>query len=329
MQFTDSRIEFLLKDKDLQNPKSFEDLGYMFFGPLLFNFFEWLKPSLTDCDLVLFNSREGYFLIQIYELFKEKYNLPKYEYFKTSRKISSIASIFDKNDIYKTFELHRYSGKLSHLLENRFGIKVKVNNDYNIDTLHKIPNIDEYVEQILKNSGRARAEYEKYVKNIIGNSTNIIMVDSGYQGTTQCNIQKAFDINCKGRYITYKGNSNLTDAKGFCDFHKGYFKNNIIFFESVFTDKVGTYIDIIDGKFQNENIEIKFFDEKQNIVNGIKQFVMECFNYNTDDVISYEYSDYIFNLMCKKDYIKNDKLFDIFTHDNYYVRNVIKKIERK
>lgn len=329
MQFTDNRIEFLLKDKDLQNPKSFEDLGYMFFGPLLFNFFEWLKPSLTDCDLVLFNSREGYFLIQIYELFKEKYNLPKYEYFKTSRKISSVASIFDKNDIYKTFELHRYSGKLSHLLENRFGIKVKVNNDYNIDTLQKIPNIDEYVEQILKNSGRARVEYEKYVKNIIGNSTNIVMVDSGYQGTTQYNIEKTFDINCKGRYITYKGNLDIKDAKGFCDFHKGYFKDNIVFFESVFTDKVGTYIDIIDGKFQNENIEIKFFDEKQNIVNGIKQFVIECFNYNTDDVISYEYSDYIFNLMCKKDYIKNDKLFDIFTHDNYYVRNVIKKIERK
>lgn len=329
MQFTDSRIEFLLKDKDLQNPKSFEDLGYMFFGPLLFNFFEWLKPSLTDCDLVLFNSREGYFLIQIYELFKEKYNLPKYEYFKTSRKISSVASIFDKNDIYKTFELHRYSGKLSHLLENRFGIKVKVDNDYNIDTLQKIPNIDKYMEQILKNSGRARVEYEKYVKNIIGNSTNIVMVDSGYQGTTQYNIEKTFDINCKGRYITYKGNLDIKDAKGFCDFHKGYFKDNIVFFESVFTDKVGTYIDIIDGKFQNENIEIKFFDEKQNIVNGIKQFVIECFNYNTDDVISYEYSDYIFNLMCKKDYIKNDKLFDIFTHDNYYVKNVIKKIERK
>ena len=34
------------------------------------------------------------------------------------------------------------------------------------------------------------------------------------------------------------------------------------------------------------------------------------------------------NLMCKKDYIKNDSLFDIFFHDNYYSRDSIKKLDR-
>ena len=33
--------------------------------------------------------------------------------------------------------------------------------------------------------------------------------------------------------------------------------------------------------------------------------------------------------MCKENYIKNEKLFDIFFHDNYYVRDNIKKIERQ
>jgi hypothetical protein len=36
-----------------------------------------------------------------------------------------------------------------------------------------------------------------------------------------------------------------------------------------------------------------------------------------------------FNLMCKKGFIKNEKLFDIFLHDNYYVRNCVKKINRR
>ena len=45
--------------------------------------------------------------------------------------------------------------------------------------------------------------------------------------------------------------------------------------------------------------------------------------------VSYEYADYIFDLMCTKDYVKNEKLFDIFFHDNYYVRDSIKKVVRQ
>ena len=103
MKSIDHYTKLLLKDKDLQNPNSFEELGYIFFGPLLFNFFIWLKFEVKGSDLILFNSREGYFLKDIYELFKIKYNLPMGVYFKTSRKISSIASLFTKEDIYKTF----------------------------------------------------------------------------------------------------------------------------------------------------------------------------------------------------------------------------------
>ena len=52
------------------------------------------------------------------------------------------------------------------------------------------------------------------------------------------------------------------------------------------------------------------------------------FDISTSDVL-YVYSDMIFHLMCKKNYIKNGKLFDIFFHDNYYVRDNIKKVVRQ
>ena len=324
----DKHIKLLLDKKDLENPTSFEELGYIFLGPLLFNFFIWLKEEMSETDLVLFNSREGYFLEKIYKIFQTKYNLPKSVYFKTSRKISSISSFFTKDDVYDTFKLHRYSGTISNLLNDRFGI-TGIIDDTIVDTNNSIPDVEKYIDKILESAKKTRLEYEVYIKNIIHNSKNIMMVDSGFQGMTQYNIQKTFGINLKGRYITYKGNIPLKNTKGFCDFYKANFKDNIIFFESIFTDKIGTYINIIDGKFVNENIEILFFDKKEKIIEGIKSFIDDMFEFDINsNETQYEYSEYIFNLMCKKDYIKNDSLFDIFFHDNYYSRDSIKKLDR-
>jgi hypothetical protein len=330
MNSIDYYIKLLLKDKDLENPNSFEELGYMYFGPLLFNFFIWLKSEIKDDELLLFNSREGYFLKEIYEIFKNKYNLPEGVYFKTSRKISTIASIFDESDVYKTFELHRYSGKISNLLNDRFGVNCDEN--YDVDSLKEIPNLDKYIDDILNNANRVRNDYDKYIKKIIGNKTKVVMIDSGYQGTTQYNIQKAFGLELKGRYINYKGNKNLSDVKGLYDFYKTNFQKNIIFFESVFTDKVGSYINIIGDTFINEKTDLnnQYFKEKTEIINGIKKFIIDILQTDFDEtIVSYEYADTIFNLMCVKDYIKNEKLFDIFFHDNYYVRDSVKKIVRQ
>ena len=158
----DKHIKLLLDNKDLENPTSFEELGYMFLGPMVFNFFIWLKNEIQNCDKVLFNSREGYFLQKIYEMFENKYNLPTSVYFKTSRKLAALSSFETKQDVYKTFELHRFSGKLSNLLENRFGIKLEIENDEMIDTSIQIPNLDEYIDMILLEAKNTKKEYYKY-----------------------------------------------------------------------------------------------------------------------------------------------------------------------
>jgi hypothetical protein len=315
-----------------KNPQSLEELGYIFFGPLVFNYFFWLKDEIEDGDLVLFNSRDGYFLNQIYQHFKVKYNLPNSVYFKTSRKLSSLSSFDSENDIYQSFNLHRYNGLLSNLLKYRFGLDYTNVNDIKIDTLDKVPDLSLYISDILEKSKELRIQYKKYIETTIGKSKNVYMVDSGYQGTTQYYLQKTFDLDLKGRYMTYKGNIDLKNTKGFYDFEKCNFKNNIIFFESVFTDRVGTYIDIVDGEFINEDAtqNQKYFSDKIKIVNGIKNFVKDMLSTNIVEYdISQETPDNIFNLMCTKDYIKNELLFESFFHDNNYVRNNVKKIERK
>lgn len=305
---------------------SLEELGYTYFGPLLFNYFDWLKTEIGDSDKILFNSREGFFLQEIYELFKEKYDLPPSVYFKTSRTLSTIVSIFTTADIFRTFDLHRYNGKLSNLLKDRFGITPHIENDVMVDSNEMLPNLDLYLKQILQKSKMTRDEYGKYIKKIIGNSKNILMVDTGYQGTTQYNIEKTYGLKFKGRYITYKGNPLLEDVKGFYDFYTYKLKDNIIFLESVFTDKVGTYIDILNGEFITEQASEnqKYFNDKIEIVNGIKKFILDMFNSN--QIVSKTNADYMFDLMCTKDYIKNQSLFDSFFHDNQYTRDIVKKI---
>ena len=321
----------LLKDKDFGNPNSLEELGYIFFGPLVFNYLFWLKDEVKDGDVILFNSREGYFLNEIYQLFKEKYNLPTSVYFKTSRKLASLSSYVSEEDIYESFNLHRYEGNLSELLKHRFGLTTSVKNDIQINTKYELPDLSFYIPDILKKSESVRTEYGNYIYKTIAGYSNLYMIDSGYQGTTQYYLQKTFNLDLKGRYMTYKGNIDLKNTKGFYDFKKCYFKNNIIFFESVFTDKVGTYIDIIDGQFINEdNSENqKHFNDKVNIVNGIKQFVIDMISFQIEEYeIPQHFSDDLFNLMCMKSGIKNEGLFNSFYHDNYYVRNNIKKIYR-
>lgn len=314
----------------VKNPESLEELGYIFFGPLVFNYFNWLKDEVKDGDLILFNSREGYFLNQLYQEFKIKYNLPNSIYFKTSRKLASLSSFVSEDDIYESFNLHRYQGTLSELLKDRFQINYIIENDIQIDTSNRLPNLNLCVPDILGKSKVLRDSYRKYINNTIGECKNVYMVDSGYQGTTQYYLQKTFDLDLRGRYITYKGNCYLKNTKGFYDFEKCNFKNNIIFFESVFTDKVGTYIDVINDEFINETDteNQKYFSDKIKIVDGIKNFVKDMLNDGIQCSISSEVSDNIFNSMCTKDYIKNEVLFESFFHDNNYVGNSVKKIYR-
>jgi hypothetical protein len=328
----DKHTKLLLDKKDLQNPNSFKELGYMFIGPMVFNFFMWLKSELGNTDKILFNSREGYFFKEIYEIFKNKYDLPDSVYFKTSRKLAAIASFKTKDDIYNTFKLHRYSGTLSNLLKDRFGLILTDIKDEIVDTSIEIPNLDEYIDDILLEAKHTRNEYLKYIESVIAKSTNVLMVDSGFQGMTQHNIQKAYGLKFKGRYFIYKGNPFLDDVKGLYHFEESNLRKNLIFFESIFIDKIGSYINIKNGKFINEkyNESLQYFDEKTQIIEGAKQFINDMldFDIKTSEVL-YVYSDMIFHLMCKENYIKNKKLFDIFFHDNYYVRDSIKKINRQ
>jgi hypothetical protein len=313
-----------------RNPQTLEELGYTHFGPLVFNYFKWLIDNLNGVDLILFNSREGYFLKEIWEIYKDKYDLPKSVYFKTSRKLASLISFTSETEIYESFKLHRYEGDINDLLFDRFGIKTNIPKKW-IDTKLELPNLSEWIKSIITKSNELRIEYKKYIDSIVGSAKNIVMVDSGFQGTTQYYLEKVYGYKFKGRYFTYKGNLSIKDAEGLYPFYESKFKDNIIFFESVFIDKVGTYIDLINGEFVNSDWETtqSDFEDKQKIIEGIKQYIKS--NISLPHLYSpqIEFGDFIFNKMCEKGYVENESLFNSFKHENKFVRNNIKKIDRR
>ncbi len=313
-----------------RNPQTLEELGSTYIGPLVFNYFKWLIDNLNGADLILFNSREGYFLKQIWETYEEKYDLPKSVYFKTSRKLASMVSFTNETEIYDSFKLHRYEGDINDLLFDRFGIKTNISKQW-IDTKIELPDLSEWIEMIIIKSNKLKIEYKKYIDGIIGSAQNVIMVDSGYQGTTQYYLEKVYGYKFRGRYFTYKNNLPIKDAEGLYPFYESKFKDNIIFFESIFVDEVGTYIDLINDKFVNNNWEIteSDFKNKQKIVFGINEYIKSNISLPHLYPPQIEFADFIFDKMCENGYVQNESLFDSFKHENKFVRNSTKRIIRK
>jgi len=313
-----------------RNPQTLEELGSTYIGPLVFNYFKWLIDNLNGADLVLFNSREGYFLKQIWEIYKNEYDLPKSVYFKTSRKLASMISFTNEIEIYDSFKLHRYEGDINDLLFDRFGIKTNTENQW-IDTKKELPDLNKWIETIIIKSNELRIEYKKYIDDVIGSAKKIVMVDSGFQGTTQYYLEKVYGYKFIGKYFTYKGNLPINDAEGLYPFYETKFKDNIIFFESVFVDKVGTHIDLINGEFINADWEIteSDFEDKKKIIDGIKHYIKSNISLSHLYSPQIEFGDFMFDKMCQRGYIQNETLFDSFKHDNKFVRNIIKKVDRR
>ena len=313
-----------------RNPQTLAELGSTYIGPLVFNYFKWLIDNLNGADLVLFNSREGYFLKQIWEIYKNEYDLPKSVYFKTSRKLASMISFTNEIEIYDSFKLHRYEGDINDLLFDRFGIKTNTENQW-IDTKKELPDLNKWIETIIIKSNELRIEYKKYIDDVIGSAKKIVMVDSGFQGTTQYYLEKVYGYKFIGKYFTYKGNLPINDAEGLYPFYETKFKDNIIFFESVFVDKVGTHIDLINGEFINADWEIteSDFEDKKKIIDGIKHYIKSNISLSHLYSPQIEFGDFMFDKMCQRGYIQNETLFDSFKHDNKFVRNIIKKVDRR
>ena len=76
-------VDFILSKNEKPVFNKLENIGYVFYGPLIFYFMVWMINNLykNKADKVFFNTREGYFLLKSYEFVKTiigSENLPIY-----------------------------------------------------------------------------------------------------------------------------------------------------------------------------------------------------------------------------------------------------------
>jgi predicted HAD superfamily hydrolase len=318
-----------------------EELGYVFFAPILFNYIIWIikKNIENNTDTILFVARDGYFLEKLYNFVKEQmkiYNAPKAQYLMISRVIASIITIEREEDLEERLNIKFY-GTLTNYFKIRFGIQVDgkelINTLTDIDKIRYLVNINK--SRILKNSKEQRDLYLSYLDEKIKEKENITIVDPSYNGTIQFFLSKILKKNLKGYYCTanlskdnkyYKDNmfalfQSQDDEKA----EKSNFRKNTVFLEEgILVAPEGTCLSItkeLNFEFTPKGKTQENFKDKEEIYKGIRKFFMDTIqNYNTiDDIkVSTEFVDFMIGEIFSDKTLLASEIKDKFYYDSVY-----------
>jgi FMN phosphatase YigB (HAD superfamily) len=288
--------------KGVPHIDSLFSFGYLFLGPLLYNYFAWLMDELRrdSFDRVLFLAREGHLLTRLYEELRDMlvlHDLPEGVYFKTSRRMASVASLKSMTDIRETLR-DSFSGTARDLLLHRFGIEFKqcaparvlVNSDPEVARL-----LEEHESEILKNAEMERRNYLRYMDAIgLREGTRLALADIGLKGSIQYYLGKFFKASFKGFYLSaFTGIANpyglgnsitaLYQEDATTENRSSAVFRYHILFESAMAAPEGMYLKANDDdtfthgpQFNNQ----KLFAEKSLIHDGIRAFILDMIELN-------------------------------------------------
>lgn len=320
---------------------SFEDIGYVFFAPILFNYIIWIIQENIKKNIkrIFFVARDGYFLIQLYNFIIDYYNIknaPKAIYLVISRSIATIVNIKDEKDIKDLLNI-KFEGKICDYFKIRFGINIKedyfINTSIDLDKIQNILNINKI--KILKNAKKQRSLYLKYINQFITNDDNISIVDPSYNGTIQFNISKLLNkqiegyycnanlsndnkYNIKNMYALFQSNSDLKAELS------NIRKNTVFFEDGILVAPTGTPLRIKnDLTFEYSDLQYtqRNFLEKEEIYTGIINFFKHSIvNYTTinDINLTNEFVDFLFGELCSKKVSISQDIKDKFYFDTLY-----------
>lgn len=199
----------------------FEDVGYGFFGPLLYGFITWIKEEAhtNKYDRVFFLSRDGFIMQKAYEKIREE-NDPRSQYFYASRRALQVAAIH-LNPEYEYVMSHMFVPRTVNVkwLVKRWGLELE-NVKERIDDYSqneefqgagildnkRVKNLyDRLKEEIIINS---KKEYKAFCDYIDQNkfNGNIAIVDIGWYGNMQNSLMEMLrhverDIHLTGYYL--------------------------------------------------------------------------------------------------------------------------------
>ncbi len=170
------------------------DIGYIFFAPMICDFVMWFREQADKHQLenILFCARDGYLVKQLYD---ELCNQISSVYFLTSRMAAIRAGMENEEDI-RYVESMKFSGSLFKQLEERFGIRVNIENQENERT-----GLLDYRQEILERAAVNRKNYYTYIEQLGIKKGITGFFDFVARGTTQMYIGRLMEQHLKGIYF--------------------------------------------------------------------------------------------------------------------------------
>ena len=196
-------------------------LSYLIIAPVVFYFITWLMQEIckSQCEYVLYPSRDAYLIQKICEIVKENQKIETYpngEYFYVSRRAVLGAAIWGEDDI-KHVAYMDFWGSIKDLFWQRFHVEVEKEAEKIKATDRKQLEhyISQHKEEVLSECVVERENYLRYIfRTGIYNHKKIAFIDFVAVGKVQDGLERLLsDKDLQGFYF-------LRRAPGSSDLHK-------------------------------------------------------------------------------------------------------------
>ncbi len=335
---------------EIQDGKS---LGFAVFGPLFYLFINWIQKESPDDAVLAFLAREGYVLEPLYKLIMEctKQEAKEHCYLLASRRAVTVAGIRDWNDVRAIVSKY-YRGKLSNMLQARFGIMLdeSIEDKEIMLDVELEENIEEIMDILYKDEKRIFDAFEEekqayltYMEQLIPKEKwdRISVIDVGYSGTIQYFLAKLLEKKIGGYYLATfqdtKPDKIGCVCEGLYNPQKEFLAEIIrtqLFLEAVLQAPYGQLIKFEkgDGKIQYkmkpaENVQIEIKELQKGIFEYCEMLAKGLCNTSyidsdIEELIESIYSDFLNGKTLSQN------VADIFSVEDDYCSNGVLKFDK-
>ncbi len=318
---------------------SLEQMGACFVAPMMLEFIQWLIHSgITEYDLVIFPSRDGYFVKKLYDRISRYQPIPSSCYLKSSRRAVMVPSIESESDILQIL-LRSFQGTIGELLEKRFGIVPK---EAEKETERNVQDVDirqlkeivlKYKDSIFCEAQKEKNNYLAYLDSCgISGGHNYILFDFVAGGTVQYYFQKLINSGFQGRYFATMNMSDEMRSKetvkaaygNFASYHSEYcLSKYYLVMECILTDPDASLICIEeDGRFvfeERENVKFPYMKKLQDAMLGdYAEDYFELYGTFGEWRPQLEFADEIYGYLFRQDTLVSDYIKAVFRNDDYF-----------
>lgn len=284
------------------------DYAYAFCAPLVSQFAIWLYEEIKNDDYedILFASRDGYLMQQLYEVLlanRQDAEMPKGRYFYTSRKAAVMTGINNEAFINMIIDISPGMPP-KKMMKERFGLPASKILEYDEekydDSIHKY--VWDHVEAIFARSEEAKLNYYRYMGNVdlrIGKT--YAFMDFVSSGTSQKSLKRIAPFEIKGLYAGWNGTDDKREigVKALFENEDSYFIRHFKKMETFMTSEEPSlnYFDVqgnpVFAKQDRSERELAYVKEMQcACIDFLKEFLE--FAKGNIKTISTEFTERIF-----------------------------------